>query len=83
MRVVEGRQRADAHELARADADRRDAGTVVEVRDNPVCHRLLACSLEKVENSLNRAARTGHLRALVAASRSTRIAGPFQPKSLP
>jgi hypothetical protein len=43
--MIEGRQRADAHELARADPDRLDACVVVEVRDNPVCHRLLACSL--------------------------------------
>src|SRR6266567_1572400 len=38
MRMVERRVGAHAHELLRADLDHRDAGIVVEVRDDMVGH---------------------------------------------
>jgi hypothetical protein len=38
MRVVERRLGADAHEFAGADLDHRDAGIVVEVRDDVFGH---------------------------------------------
>src|SRR4051812_45647270 len=38
MRMVEGRLRADAHELARAEIDRRNPGVVVEMRDAEIGH---------------------------------------------
>jgi len=38
VRMVEGRVGADAHEFLRADLDYRDAGIVVEVRDDMVGH---------------------------------------------
>src|SRR5580704_7777523 len=38
MRVVEWRQRADAHELPGADLDHGDAGVIVEMGYDPVRH---------------------------------------------
>ena len=38
MRMIERRQLALAHELPRADLDHRDAGGVVEMRNDPVRH---------------------------------------------
>src|SRR5665647_3430117 len=40
MRMIERRIGADAHELLRADLDHRDAGIVVEVRNDMVGHNL-------------------------------------------
>ena len=41
MRMIEGRQRADAHEFLRADAHRRDAGLIVEMGRGMFGHRSL------------------------------------------
>ncbi len=38
MRMIEWRQFAFAHELPRPDLDDRDAGRVVEVRNDPLGH---------------------------------------------
>ena len=41
MRMIEGRRRADAHEFFRADADRRQAEIILEMRDRVDGHRTL------------------------------------------
>ena len=48
MRMIEGRQFADAHELPRSDLDHRNAGSIVKVRNNHICHGSgqVNCSLE-------------------------------------
>lgn len=52
MRVIEGRGRADAHEFPRSNADFRNAGTVVEMGNAVIGHRV--SSLFEVARTIKR-----------------------------